>query len=204
MQATQSKNLFSWIKTHPKKALLFLFLIIIPVTIITLVGINFTNKGKGFYFDTNNDKPVLLKQKDLSSKKEINKYFKELKFELVSVASTMKDEEKIDYATFEFKRTSELTDDYSKATVTYRYLMTANWFDEQSSISTTSSTNFTIYFPYNLPKTKYLFLKVNKPILYIEVLIKKPVGSGNLSSFEETTLYLKYDLNNVKYTNVID
>lgn len=191
------KNLINWIKKYPSKALLVLLLILLPLSLLVLVGYNVNRNAKSFYFDKDDkDNPILLYQKDITKKKEFNKYFEDFQITIESIDSKVVDDEKIDYANFKFEQTYEPTSSYKNADFNFRYVMTANWFDKQSSTSTRTN----IEFPYNLPKRKYLLFKVNKPILYVEINITRHFSE--LDQTKTVKLYYKYDLNNVKYENV--
>ncbi|HHT55388.1 MAG TPA: hypothetical protein GX012_02370 [Acholeplasma sp.] len=206
MNTEKSTGLIAWIKSHPHKAMLLLFLILIPVFLLIVFGVSFTIQGKSFYFDKNeNEEIIYLRQSDLSSQKTLDEYFEELSFELEEVSGTTnQDDEAVKYGKFKFSREYKPTSYYKDATFTFRYVMTANWFDEQSNVLDSNSSSFTIEFPYNLPKHKLLILKVNKPILYVEINIVRHTSGGNdhVHGHDEHTLYYKYDLNNVQYTNV--
>lgn len=206
MNTEKSKGLISWIKSHPHKAMLLLFLILIPIFLLIIFGVSYTIQGKSFYFDKNEDEEILyLRQSDLSSKNTLDEYFEELSFQLDEVSSSTNTEgETVKYGKFKFSRQYTPTNYYKDATFTFRYVMTANWFNEQSNVLDSNSNSFTIEFPYNLPKHKYLILKINKPILYVEINIVRHTSGGNdhVHGQDEHTLYYKYDLNNVEYTNV--
>lgn len=206
MNTEKSTGFLSWVKTHPQKAMILLFLIVIPLLFVILFSVSFTNKGKSFYFDVVSEEPQLIYQNKISKQSTLDIYFEDFEINLLSVRGTTNNEgEEITYGIFEFEKTQKMTNHYVNSTVTFRYVMTANWFSEQSTIVSSNSTKFTVTFPYNLPKHKHLILKVNKPILYVEINIVRPtlVGDDIVLGHEEVTLYYKYDLNNVKYTNVL-
>src|SRR5690625_969594 len=161
----QKLGIVNWIKTYPTKEILFLILFVIPLLFILLFVFNISRKDKSFYFDTDdNDKPLLLYQKDLTKKKKLDEVFDNFEISLEQVENIKNDEkEDVQYGRFKFKTDYTKTSLYKDASISFRYVMTANWFNEQSN--PTSST--TIDFPFNLPNRKYLIFKVNKPILYV-------------------------------------
>lgn len=195
-----NRGLISWMKRYPSKALLLLMLIIIPLFVLFLVGYNISRNAKSFYFEKDDDdNPIILYQKDLIKSKDLDKYFENFEIDLKKVSNTKdEDGENISRGRFEFETSYDTTTSYKDANISFRYLLTANWFNEQSN--PTSST--TIEFPYNLPKYKYLIFKVNKPILYVEITIIKKFDPVNESNTE--VIYYKLDLNNVKYDNVVE
>ena len=204
MSENNNGKLVSWFKEHPTKAFLVLFLVLIPLILLILFGSNFNRNGKRFYFDTdsNGDK-IYLYNKNIASKKTINKYFDEFEVKLKKVSeSKTKDEDDkeviVEYGRFEFDLNYELNSFNKNSRVNFRYVMTADWFDEQSSPSSGSTINF----PYNLPNRKFLVLKVYKPVLYIEITIQREQLNPDLPSHKEVKLYYKYDLKKVEYTNV--
>lgn len=209
MNTEKSKGLFPWIKSHPHKAMLLLFLILIPVFLLIVFGVSYNIKGKSFYFNNNSDEEITyLRQSDLASEKELAEFFEDLEFELTLVSSVLdENDDKVKFGVFDFKKTHTPKSYYQDADFSFRYVMTANWFDEQSDVvDGRNSTNFTVRFPHNLPKNKLLVLKINKPILYVEITILKHLSGGqdHVHGHEEHILYYKYDLNNVEYTNVKD
>lgn len=190
-------GLITWIKTYPAKALLFLLLFIFPLIILFLIGININRSYNGFYFDKDeNDKPIVLYNKNITKQKILDEYFNEFTITLKEVNSTTHNDEEIEYGRFKFEINYETTNMYKDAMISFRYVMSANWFKEQTN--PTSST--TIEFPHNLPKHKFLVFKVNKPVLYVEIKIDKQFSGVNQS--RQDILYYKLDLNNVKYDNV--
>src|SRR5690554_7863591 len=89
MNTEKSKGLISWIKSHPHKAMLLLFLILIPIFLLIIFGASYTIQGKSFYFDKNEDEEIIyLRQSDLSSKNTLEEYFEELSFQLDEVSSS--------------------------------------------------------------------------------------------------------------------
>lgn len=205
MNIKESKGLLTWLKTHPHKAMLLLFVILIPLFLLMLFSISYSIKGKSFYFDVVDEEIQYLRQSDLASQKTLDEYFETIEFDLVSVSGlTNENDEKITYGKFEFERNYIPANYYKDAKFTFRYIMTANWFDEQSDVLINNSNKFTINFPHNLPKHKHLILKINKPILYVEITVERNTSPGNenVPSQDKKVLYYKFDLKNVEYINV--
>lgn len=203
MNSQKTNRFINFLKNNPVKIMIVTFIFIL-IFFAVLIFANYRNKGLGFYFDLNEDEtPIMLKPRDLSKETELGNYFDLFQIELKEVKHVIDDEdERIDYGTFIFNRNYTLDNYYKDANISFRYVMTANWFNEQSNVVSSNSNTITINFPYNLPKRKNLLFKVNKPVLYIEITINKPIGIDGVGTEENVTLYYKFDLNNIEYTNV--
>lgn len=203
MNTEKSNGFVSFFKNNPIKIMISTFILII-IFFAILMFVNFRNKGLGFYFDLNEDEtPIMLKPSSLSNDNKLNDYFDDFNIELKEVKHVIDDEgEKIDYGIFIFNKNHTLNNYYKDASVSFRYVMTANWISEHSDVVSSSSNTITVNFPHNLPKRKNLLFKVNKPVLYIEVSINKPIGIDGVGTEEKATLYYKFDLNNIEYKNV--
>ncbi|VEU80681.1 hypothetical protein [Haploplasma axanthum] len=195
----EKKGFFGWFANHPTKALLILLLVIVPVLLLSLIYANYTKKGKSFYFEKKDDTPVLLYQSDLSSKKKIADYFT-FTVNIDTFKYVEEDKTKGDYT---FKKVFSPKENYKEDDFTFKYVLASNWTHDQSTVSTTRSNDFTLTYDYDLPKRHSIF-KVGKPILYIEITLKKDTPAiGNLPAVSENEVfYLKYDLNKVEYPNV--
>jgi hypothetical protein len=183
---------------YSKKIVLILFIVVLPLILLSLFFIKFNKTSTRFYFNKNGDKPIYLYQSDIAKKKEFNKYFKEFNLEVVD---SFKYEDK-DNIYPKGKLTIEKNfipqSYYKDSYFSFRWVLAADYMDAQSQVSSVSITETksksTIIYPFNLPNRKYLLFKVNRPNLYIEIKISNtPLNS------EDVILYYKIDLNNLDY-----
>lgn len=192
-------SLLNWVKTHPKKLIIYLLLIAIPVFVLILAYTNFSKNANKFHFSNSDTDAEYLYKSDLASNRKLNKYIKSLDIKLKEVNKLTNDDGH-DYV---------FVINYEPLKVNYEYqfeaILKANWLKEQttkSSIRVNKGTNgkdtSNIRFPYDTPNRKLLVFKVGLPslILKIDVKIKNAIISG---SDENITLYYKYDLNKIKY-----
>lgn len=200
-------SFFSWIKAYPKKFMILLFLILIPVLLITILTISYNNKSTRFHFDdVISDNINYYYQKDVNSKSDFDTYFK--KFDVVFDELTIS---KVDGETLEiykFNINVELNNSYAGSRIDYKLVLATDYYDKQSSIYTrANSTNFTMTLDYPFSslenKTKLLFFKSGKPNLYIKVTLSN-IPSSNPVPLENIDLVFKLDLNKSTGYSVID
>ena len=199
----KQQGFFNWIKTHPTKFFIIIFLIIIPIFILSILVGSFFKNGNKFYFDKQNEQPIYLYQKDISKSKKVDKYLDfniELKT-LTHFQDEKEDKKEFVYDEYTFKFTHSPKDLYRNASFNFRGVLGTKWLTEQSSVNTiyTNSSSLTKFkFETELPQSKYLIFNVKKPILYIHIEIIVPSGTPGLPTLEEKIdLYIKYDLNKI-------
>lgn len=195
----EKTSLLNWIKTHPKKLIIYLLLIAIPVFILILAYTNFSKKANKFHFSNSATDAQFLYKSDLASNRQLDKYIKSLDIRLKEI-NKLKNDDGHDYV---FVINYEpLKDNYQ---YDFEAILKANWLEEQTTSSslrvnkgTTGKDTSNIRFPFETPNRRLLVFKVGLPslIIKIDIEIKNPIISG---SNEEITLYYKYDLNKIKY-----
>ena len=195
-------GLLNWIKLYPKKALIFTLLIFIPIFIVSMSLVRTNRNAKRFYFDKNGDEPNYLYQKDVSKRKKFDEFFETFEIRLEEVSSYTQGANKYDKGRFKFNLDVSLNPIYKDANISYRYVLAANHIDAQSNTGSLSgkNTDFTINYPFNLPKHKMLLFKVNNPNLYVEVNISYETISSNITNTHKEQLIYKLDINKIKYS----
>lgn len=195
----EKTSLLNWIKTHPKKLIIYLLLIAIPVFILILAYTNFSKNANKFHFSNSATDAQFLYKSDLASNRQLDKYIKSLDIRLKEI-NKLKNDDGHDYV---FVINYEpLKDNYQ---YDFEAILKANWLEEQTTSSslrvnkgTTGKDTSNIRFPFETPNRRLLVFKVGLPslIIKIDIEIKNPIISG---SNEKITLYYKYDLNKIKY-----
>jgi|GEM_PF-5578397 len=189
----------TWIMRNLKSILLSFFTIILPLIIALLLFLNYTKKGNSFYFETKDDKPVILYQENLSKEQDYEQYF-DFDIELTSFEYEENGKTKGKY---NFKKTFKPKGKYEEHDFSFEYILISKWKLNRSDVKDTHQSSFYIDYNYNLSKHHLVFL-VGKPILYIKIKLKTQTTTiGDLPAGErEIFFYLKYDLNKVEYKNI--
>lgn len=203
MKSTKEKSSFlSWITTHPKKFVISVLLIVLPIFIILLVYLNFSKNANKFHFSTGDTNIEYIYQKNLTSKKKLEKYM-DLNITLVETKHLNQGGKHYDNSQYKFKFKYVPTSVYKSSTFSFEVILSSSWVKEQTtkeSISLTAGTTSerTIRYPYDTPERKLLLFKVGLPSLYFKITIDY-VSTGVELGGESIVLYYRYDLNKINY-----
>lgn len=218
----EKKSFGSWFTTHPKKLMITILLIALPIFILALFASNYSRKNTRFHFSTNEDDIKYVYQSNISSKNKIKKYT-DLNVSLKEISSYTTNDEYFKYGRFTFKISHVPTATYANSTFKFEGVLNASWFDDQlgdhkkddkddkkknesrvESFSPNNShnnpTEKTFYYPFNTPDRRLLLLKVGMPSLYLKITINYVPVNPDLpvSDDSETILYYKFDVNKSK------
>lgn len=194
----------SWFRKYPVKALIFIFIIIIPLIFITTYTTTSIIKSNRFYFETEeNGDPIYLNKKDLTSNKKLEEYL-DLDIKLKSIVTpkekTISDE--IIYEggryIFDIKYTKK---ENINSTFNFTWMLDTKWEENRSTPQnlniTENNSERSITYNYALPFRKYGLIKVNRPNLYLKIVKTDDDILDGLPGKVET-IYMKIDLSNFK------
>lgn len=203
----EKKGLLNWIKKYPKKFMLSIFLIVIPIILlITFIGVTIRNSHR-FYFDLEGNEPVYLYRSDLTSEKVLSEYITfDIQLEKITLpkqVSTIVDGNETTVLSngrydFEISYESKMGPNVS---FTFDFLL-ENTFGSNNHYMTSSnlsSNRVLINYNDSLPFTKYLFWKIERPNLYIRINMSSEEIIPGLKTSDKI-FYFKYNLSNEKPT----
>lgn len=185
----EKKHEGGWIKNHPKKLVITILLIVLPIFIITLAGINFTRRWNRVYFETTDDKNYIYNS-NMSSDRKISKYI-DLDVKLLEIPEEIN-------GRYVFSISAKGAGEYSSATVTHQEVMSAKWVDVQTNPESASNNiSKTINFTEEIPTKRFKIFNVERPNLYIKIVVTSKTNLPGLpeADYEEVILYYKFDVN---------
>lgn len=206
---TTNKNPLTWIKQYPVKALIFIFLFLIPVIFLTVFLTTTTKNKTRFYFETDEfEKPVYLNKGNLISTEELDELLT-LNIKLKDIVKPLEtfanDEPVYSGGKYSFDVSYQIKDNV-KGTFQFQWMLDTVWNENRSQPSSLSISNTTATrdIPYNfhLPFRKYFFFKVERPHLYLKIT---RINGDVLPGFPagDQIYYYRIDLNQYK-PSVID
>lgn len=184
-------NKGNWVTNHPKKFVLTVFIVAIPLFILILFSINFNRKYNRVSFDTGDDKKYVYNS-NISSNKKINKYI-ELDVTLKSIPKEVQ-------GNYVFTISEKKQSFYSNSTITYKLLMSPDWVDYQTDPSSftpnVNGVDRSVRFEEEIPEKRFGIFNVGRPNLYMEITIMyKPLNSDLPTNSEDIIkLYYKFDV----------
>lgn len=201
---SEKRGILTWMKDYPIKTMIIVFVLLVIFFAAIIFG-SLVRNNKKFYFENNSNASEIkyLYQSDLNKAKEFEEY---LKFDSVNVTFTKSDRQ----SDYEFFGSYYFDINYTQKSdrdISFKMFLKSDWTDKQTSPSTVSPNNAknkitrTITYDYekDFKTSKYLFFKVSKPALYIEITVKKTDSSSGLPSETKEIFYYRYDftINNI-------
>lgn len=198
----KNKSFISWIKKYPTKFMISLFIIVIPIFLVsTAVFINNKDNHK-FYFDEVEGVPEYLYKKDLISESKLSEYITfDVKLETIALPRETidKDSGESTYSEGEYTfKISYETPESIHYTFAFEFLLDTTYEGYRSFRTATLEKNeltaVRIPFNFKMPYKKSIFTTINRPYLFIRIkMSSRDIIEGLPVSNQE--FYVKFDLN---------
>lgn len=197
----------TWMKKYPHKFMILIFVIVIPVFILTGFFFSTIRNSNRFYFEKNGDDPVYLYKSNLTSAEELEEFILlDIKLTKITLPKenieVIDDVEKVTYTggKYEFEISYEKPANI-EATYTFDFVLetpfgTDNHYKTSSSLS---SNRLSINYNEVLPYSKYLFYIIERPNLYIKINMESNEIIPGLKTSDKI-FYYKVDLSDLKTT----
>lgn len=196
----KNTGLISWIKKYPSKFMILLFVVVIPIILIsTAIIVNVRNNHR-FFFEEIEGEPVYLYRKDLSTEKKLSEF---LTFDvtletIVLPREVINDDSTTTYSEGEYVfKINYSTPENINYTFAFEFLLDTTYNGYRSFRTGTLEKNevSTIRIPFNhlMPYKKNIFTTITRPSLFIRVkMSSRDIIEGLPVSNEE--FYIKIDL----------
>jgi hypothetical protein len=193
---SKKKRIFSWIHKNRIKLGIWLFLIILPITLLitAYVGSYITNKS--VYFDSEITEES-VKVKDFMDADELKGISLNIEWDAFKKPTENAEGELVD-GYYRFSMSYTRNSNYDIGSVKITPVLQTDWKSYRSvGIQRNLSTNdasFSIDFNYELPKSPLLFVTIEDPNLYLKVEYTYTVVGQDVTEIEYVKFSLK-DLN---------
>lgn len=207
----KNTGFISWIKKYPSKFMILLFLIVIPIFLLSAAIIINSRDNHRFYFEEVDGEPVYLYKRNLTTEKKLSEFITfDINLETIVLPREVTDNDgNIDYSEGEYLlKIKYETPENINYTFAFEFLLDTTYKGYRSFRTGTLEKNeirtIRIPFNYSMPYKKNIFTTVERPYLFIRVkMSSRDIIEGLPVSNEE--FYVKFDLTSqtpdVKITN---